>query len=154
MLYFAYGSNMNWTQMQDRCPSARVIGVARLPDHRLAFRRTSVKRACGVADAVFETGQSVWGVVFEISELDVIALDKSEGHRPGRERNSYWRRERMVFLGGNDGRPVAVETYFGEPESDPPPPSQAYMALILSGARHWHLPDDYVAELEAIEVSG
>lgn len=154
MLYFAYGSNMNWTQMQGRCPSARAIGIARLPDHRLAFTRKSVKRACGVADALFEAGRNVWGVVFEISQPDVIALDKSEGYRPGREENSYWRRQRMVFLDGDDERPITAEAYFAEPESDPPPPSQAYMALILSGARHWHLPDNYIAELEAIEVSG
>jgi hypothetical protein len=41
MLYFAYGSNMNWQQMQDRCPSARFFGVALLPDHKLAFTRES-----------------------------------------------------------------------------------------------------------------
>jgi len=154
VLYFAYGSNMNWTQMQDRCSSARVVSIARLPDHRLAFTRRSVKRACGGADALIEAGRSVWGVVFEISGADVIALDKSEGYRPGREENSYWRSPRIVFLDGDDRRPITAEAYFAEPESDPPPPSQAYMALILSGARHWRLPDDYIAELEAIEVSG
>jgi len=79
MLYFAYGSNMNWQQMQERCPSARFFGVALLPDHKLAFTRKSIKRGCGVADAVPTQGQKVWGVVYEVTDRDVIKLDKSEG---------------------------------------------------------------------------
>jgi hypothetical protein len=152
VLYFAYGSNMDWGQMRKRCPSARFVGVANLPDHRLGFTRESVNRRCGVADAVREPGMNVWGAVFEVSELDVGVLDKSEGYRPGRERNSYWRRQCMVFLDGDEERPVTAETYFADPEPNPPPPNESYKGLILSGARHWHLPDKYIAELEAIEV--
>ena len=47
-----------------------------------------------------------------------------------------------------------AQTYFADPQPNPPLPNQAYKDLILSGARHWRLPDDYVAELEAVEVSG
>jgi len=54
MLYFAYGSNLDFAQMRDRCPSALFVAIAKLPDHRLAFTRKSIKRACGVADAVPE----------------------------------------------------------------------------------------------------
>lgn len=154
MLYFAYGSNVDWYQMKGRCPSANFVGVAKLPDHRLAFTRSSVNRGCGVADAVPEAGRSVWGVVYEISALDIEMLDKSEGYRPGRKKNSYWRRECTVFLDGDEERPVTMETYLAEPESDAPLPNQDYKDLILFGARHWHLPADYIAELEAIEVSG
>ncbi len=154
MLYFAYGSNMDWKQMKDRCPSARFVGIARLPDHRLVFTRKSIKRDCGVADAVRENECSVWGSVYEISALDVGKVDKSEGYRPGRKKNSYWRRECMVFLNGDEALPLTAETYFAEPEANAPLPNQDYKNLILSGARHWHLPADYVAELVAIEVSG
>lgn len=138
--------------MKERCPSATFVAVAQLPDHRLDFTRKSVNRACGVADAVPEAGRKVWGVVFEISTLDVGALDKSEGYRPGRDRNSYWRRECMVFVDGDEKRPLTASTYFAEREPAPPLPNSAYKELILSGARHWHLPGDYIAELEAIQV--
>ena len=154
MLYFAYGSNMDWAQMKERCPSALFVGIARLADHRLAFSRASRTRGCGVADVVPETGRSVWGVVYQLSELDVGALDKSEGDRPGRARNSYWRRVCMVFLDGDENRPVTAQTYFAEPEPNPPLPNQGYKDLILGGARHWHLPAEYIAELEAIETRG
>lgn len=148
MLYFAYGSNMNWQQMQARCPSARFISVALLPDYRLAFTRKSIKRDCGVADALPERGQKMWGVVYEISALDVGALDTSEGYRPGRKKNSYFRRECLVLLSGDDQQPLTVSSYFADPQPKPPLPNIRYKNLILSGARHWHLPVGYVQQLE------
>jgi gamma-glutamylcyclotransferase (GGCT)/AIG2-like uncharacterized protein YtfP len=154
VLYFAYGSNMDWTQVRARCPSATFVGVARLADHRLAFTRKSVTRQYGVADVVPEEGRSVWGVVYLVPELEVGSLDKSEGYRPGRGKSSYWRRECMVFLDGHEDRPVTAQTYFAEEQPNPPLPNQEYKDLILSGARFWRLPADYIAELEAIEVDG
>lgn len=154
MLYFAYGSNMNWMQMRERCPSVRFVGVAALADHRLAFTRESVNRGCGVADAVREAGRRVWGVVYQVSDHDLGRLDQLEGYRPARERNSYWRRECMVFLDGDDEQPLTAVSYFAEPQANAPLPSRDYKDLILAGAQHWHLPADYVAELEGIEVAG
>jgi hypothetical protein len=145
---------MDWEQMKGRCPSARFVEVAMLPDHRLAFTRRSIRRGCGVADALREAGRQVWGSVFDISDLDVDALDQADGYRPGRATNSYRRRECIVFLDGDDRRPLTAITYIAEPQDQPPLPGQAYRDLIVYGARHCHLPDDYIAELERIEVGG
>lgn len=153
MLTFAYGSNMNWDQMRERCPSSHFVGIAALRDHTLAFTRGSINRGCGVADVVAEEGAQVWGVVFEITDLDVGRLDTSEGFRPGRDQNSYYRRECLVFLDGEDHRPLTVSVYFGERQPNPPLPNDAYKNLILTGARHWHLPDEYIRQVERIEVS-
>jgi gamma-glutamylcyclotransferase (GGCT)/AIG2-like uncharacterized protein YtfP len=154
MLYFAYGSNMDWNQMRDLCTSSRFAGIAVLQDHKLAFTRKSVKRGCGVADVVAQDGAHVWGVVYDIADLDVGKLDVSEGFRPGREKNSYYRRECLVFLDGEEQRPVAVSAYFGDLQPNPPLPNAAYKNLILVGGRYWHLPEEYIRELEKIEVSG
>jgi len=154
MLNFAYGSNMSWDQMRERCPSSRFVGIAVLRDHKLAFTRKSCDRGCGVADVVAEDGRQVWGVVYEIADLDVGKLDASEGFRPGRGKNSYYRRECLVFLNKEDQRPLTVSAYFGDPQPNPPLPNAAYKSLILAGARHWHLPEEYIRELEQIEVSG
>ena len=154
MLTFAYGSNMNWDQMRKRCPSSRFVGIAVLRDHKLAFTRESVDRRCGVADVVAEDGAQVWGVVYEIADLDVGKLDAWEGFRPGRDENSYYRRECLVFTAGEDQRPLTVFAYFGDPQPNPPLPNAAYKNLFLTGARHWHLPDEYIRELEQIEVCG
>jgi hypothetical protein len=154
VLYFAYGSNMDWAQMRDRCRSSRFVGIAVLPDHRLAFTRKSLNRSCGVADAVRDIGRKLWGVVYEISDLDIGRLDQAEGYRPGRETNSYWRRKCMIFLDGDEAQPLTVSTYFGDAQPNPPLPSQTYKDLLISGARHWHLPGAYIKELQNIRVDG
>jgi len=153
MLYFAYGSNMDWGQIQERCPSARFFGVAALRNHQLAFTRLSTKRQCGVADAAPDEGKVVWGVVFEIDDDDLGKLDLAEGYRPGRARNSYRREERDVFINDDDSQQVTVVTYFADPQEKPPLPSSEYKNLILSGARRCQLPDGYIKQLEAIEVA-
>lgn len=153
MLYFAYGSNMDWDQMRDRCPSARFVGVAKLPDHKLAFSRKSKARGCGVADAVADARSSVWGVVYQIADRDVGRLDAAEGYSPGRATNAYRREERHVLLDGEDAKPLAAAVYFATPEENPPRPNQAYKAQVLKGANHWHLPQDYIRDvLERIEA--
>lgn len=152
MLYFAYGSNMEWRQLKGRCPSARFEGVASLNDHRLAFTRRSAKRGCGVADVVPDEGEVVWGAVFEIDDRDVGRLDAAEGYSPGRAKNSYRREERHVFVAGDDEQPLAVAVYIGGPQDAAPLPNQEYKNLILAGARRWRLPGDYIKKLEAIEV--
>ena len=153
MLYFAYGSNMNWNQMRRRCASSRFVGRAVLRDYMLAFTRKSKDRRCGVADVVTKDGAQVWGVVYELADLDVGKLDVSEGFKPGREKNSYDRDECLVFLDGKDQRPLTVSAYFGVAQRNPPRPNAAYKNLILDGAKHWHLPEAYVRELEQIPVS-
>jgi len=143
---------MDWAQMRERCPSARFVDIAVLPEHRLAFTRRSEARGCGVADAVADNHHIVWGVVYELDDVDLGRLDAREGFRPGRAINAYRREERHVLAGGDQERPLAAWVYFAEPQQNPPLPSPEYRQLILSGARHWHLPADYVRGLEAIEV--
>ena len=84
----------------------------------------------------------------QIADVDVGNLDASEGLRPGRDKNSYCRRECIVFLDGDDQRPLTVSAYFGDRQPHPPLPSAAYKNLILTGSRHWHLPEAYIRELE------
>src|SRR5215469_13335333 len=110
VLYFAYGSNLTWAQMKERCPSARFISTAKLPGFRLAFTRRSARRDCGVADAVSAAGSCLWGAIYDISDADVEQLDKSEGYFPGRQKNSYWRRECTVLVGTQE-QALTVATY-------------------------------------------
>ncbi len=78
-VYFAYGSNLGARRFRRRCPGATVIGRARLPDHQLAFTRYSRHERGGVADIVPQPGASVWGVLYEIDEACLGALDDYEG---------------------------------------------------------------------------
>jgi len=146
---------MDWDQIRERCPSARFLGIAVLLDHQLAFSRDSSlsTRKHGVADAVKCEGRQVWGVIYDVDERDIGNLDKKEGFQPGKMNNSYQREQRHVFLDGNREKPLAVGIYLAIPQPGPHRPSEKYKDLILSGAKFWHLPEDYIREiLEPIQV--
>jgi gamma-glutamylcyclotransferase (GGCT)/AIG2-like uncharacterized protein YtfP len=154
VLSLAYGSDLDSEQMRSRCPSARFICVAELRDHNLVFPRRSKVRGCGVASIEARRGSSVWGVVYQIDEVDVAKLDASEGYMPGREsgKNSYVREERHVHADGDEAKPLLVWVYVAHPHAKPPLPNVDYKQLIVDGAKSWHLPGEYISELEQIEV--
>ena len=79
-LYFAYGSNLSWSQIQRRCPTAQPIEQAWLNNHRLAFRGTSGNWSGGVATVERSRGSRVPGVVYNLSDADLAQLDRCEGH--------------------------------------------------------------------------
>jgi len=136
--------------MRERCPSARFVSVAKLPDHRLAFTRNSKNRGCGVADVIGTTGHDVWGVVYEIIDPeDVERLDRFEGVPSG----AYVRNDsQQVFLRGEPEQPEEASIYFAVREDNPPLPNAEYKSLLVGGARFWQLPAAYIQELEQITV--
>jgi gamma-glutamylcyclotransferase len=155
MLYFAYGSNLDWNQMRDRCPSARFLSIACAEGYRLEFTWFSRNRRCGVADIVASPGNEVWGAVFEIRDDEIGELDRREGYQAERERekNSYERRQLDVICQSDSKSPIAVLTYFVvERSKSPLKPSVEYKSQILDGARHWRLPEAYIEKLEHIET--
>ena len=93
--YFAYGSNMNWEQMQRRCPSAQFVCVACLKNYRFAIARHSQLRNCGTANIFADAGSEVWGIVYDVGEQDLTILD---GFEDG------YRREKAFVLAAGDNR--------------------------------------------------
>ena len=149
MLYFAYGSNLDWQEMRECCPSARFLCLAMLKDHKMTFPWKSTKRCCGVASVKTCQGQNVWGVIYEIDAKDIPRLDRKEGVNSG----AYERKEREVYAVGDEQRPLTVAIYLAQPQDNPPKPNDAYKKLIVEGARFWRLPPDYVQRLESIETA-
>ena len=144
MFYFAYGSNMNWEQMQGRCPSARFVCVATLKDYRFAIARHSRRRNCGTANIFADPNSEVWGIVYDISEPDLVVLD---GFEDG------YRRERLfVRTDGGIQNQLEVLVYIAEKEDAVPLPDSEYKRLIVHGARHWNIPELYCLMLEQIQT--
>ena len=143
--YFAYGSNMNWQQMQRRCPSARFVCVARLPDYQFGITRHSRLRDCGTANVFPAHGQEVWGIVYEVTDAELALLDTFE---------DGYRREVISLLPAEDHRPpVQALVYVAEIESNVPHPNAEYRRLMVEGAKHWQLPATYQTLLEALQVA-
>ncbi|HEY7168328.1 MAG TPA: gamma-glutamylcyclotransferase family protein [Candidatus Binatia bacterium] len=145
MYYFAYGSNMNWEQMQRRCPSAEFVCVACLADYSFAIARHSRLRNCGTANIFPDAGSRVWGVVYYVAEQDLLILDGFE--------DGYVREK--IFVAGHAAGHSEIESlvYIATKEEDVPLPNPEYKRLMLDGARHWQLPPDYISMLDRIEVA-
>jgi gamma-glutamylcyclotransferase (GGCT)/AIG2-like uncharacterized protein YtfP len=157
VLYFAYGSNLDPERMLAQSPDHRVVGLAALRDHRLLFPRHSESWGGGTASFGHAHGQTVWGMLYEVSDRDLEALDRQEGFRgAGDQHNLYDREWITVELTRPDDdsvpRRVRAQAYLARP-SNPSPPSRRYLDTILRGAKHHRLPDEYVDRLAAVEAS-
>ena len=72
-LYFAYGSNINLTQMAYRCPNARPLMPAALHGYELTFRGGGVATVIPKEDAV------TLGLLWSITPACEKSLDHYEG---------------------------------------------------------------------------
>ena len=124
MLYFAYGSNLDRSQMRKRCPSAVPHGRAVLPSHALVFGGHSHRWGGAVASVVRAKGRDVQGILYALSENDLLMLDRIEGHP-----FAYERVQRIV--GDETGRRRRVFVYI-QPEDriERWVPSRDYYAVL------------------------
>ena len=100
--YFAYGSNLDPLQMQQRCPDAVFVERARLPNHRLLFCGYSKIKESAVANIKADNNSTVWGAVYLLTDNDWQTLDRIEG-------NLYRRQSIEVIT--DDDRKITVDTY-------------------------------------------
>ena len=150
MLHFAYCSNMVWQRMRDRCPATQFLFKALLPDHELQFTRLSKSLRSGTADILPSQGSIVWGVVYDIDSGDRRRLDEKEGVGIG----AYRSEDVVVLPEGDSRRALRVFTYSVCTKEFPrPKPSVIYMEFLIQGAKHWQLPEAYVAELLRVETA-
>ncbi len=147
MKYFAYGSNMNQEQMNERCPESRLIGKAVLKDYKIAFTIFSPKRQCGCADVIPSKGSEVWGIMYEVTNNDLKNLDMAENH-PDKYRRT------TLFVFDDDNKKYSVEIYVvANKESDFIKPSDHYIGLMKKAAKNFSFPDKYRLELERFEIA-
>lgn len=127
------------------CPEHHYIGVASLADHRLAFTRRSVKTGTGVADIAEAPGETVWGVLYKISDDGLALLDRKEGRGW-----AYKRVTARVRLEADGSEFTAVTYTVIAKEPTQVPPSGQYLSRIVAAARERGLPGPYVQGLEAV----
>ncbi len=137
MRLFAYGSNLAAAELSTH----RFLGTARLEDHRLEFRRRSVRWGGGAADIVSARGEVVWGALYELPDAAVRELDAKEG-----QGFAYRRRPVRVRQGERTWGAVAYEVIDKEPHEVAP--TAEYLALVVRPARERGLPEEYVVAIE------
>ena len=146
MKYFAYGSNMSITRLRERVPSAVALGCHTLKEHDLRFHKLS-KDGSGKCDA-FPTGDSgdvVFGALFEISPSEKPALDKAEGFGHGYD-------QKNVTVLAVDGSSLESLTYIATKTDESLKPYSWYVNHVLVGARETSLPENYIqSKISSVE---
>ena len=79
MLYFAYGSNLNHSQMKKRCSGAKYLKKFTLKGHRLCFSHKTNHSIYGHANIVKNKKSKVDGALWNITKRDEQELDGYEG---------------------------------------------------------------------------
>lgn len=113
-IYLAYGSNLNLKQMACRCPTAQVLGSAKLTGYRLFFRGGN---GGAVATIERQKGGIVPVLLWRITPYDEEALDRYEGYP-----RLYWKETVKVRFKGqwvsamvyimNEGRPLGAPSRY------------------------------------------
>ena len=129
MYYFAYGSNLNQKQMQERCPGSKPRLAAVLPNYKLVFAGWSRQWRGGTASIRRFTGEKVAGAVYEVSDQCLRRLDKYE--------IGYTRLNVIVF--SEDNESVEAITYIKSGQIEETTPGKEYLSLIQQGYRDWDI---------------
>ena len=122
-LYLAYGSNLSVEQMERRCPDAKPIGKAILPDWKLVFKVHATIEPC--------KGSKVPVLIWEISERDERHLDVYEGYP-----SYYFKRDlelTMTDLNGRNTRPVTAMVYIMADGHKVRMPMKGYVDVLAEG---------------------
>jgi hypothetical protein len=146
--YFVYGPNMNHEQMLALGVKPKVIAIAKLPDHQLAFFGYSVVWDGAEETVIPAPGQDVWGVVYELNSSDRNRLDDAQ-ETPLDGSGAYFHFPAKVT--DREGKVHDVVLYKKAKLGNPQIPSQEYLNFIVQGATERELPADYVEKLRGME---
>lgn len=137
-LYFAYGSNMDKNQMEQRCPNSIFAGTATLPEHEFALDRA------GAATVKSNPSDTVYGALWLITEFDEERLDVYEGVRNGCYRKT------LCSITNDRGSSFSALVYISNREDhDGKTYRTGYMDNIIQNARLLEFDPHYVEQLES-----
>ena len=146
--YFAYGSNMNPAQMAERCAAARVVCAACLPGYRLGFYGRNRVWDGGQETVEQQSGQQVWGVLYELLFGDAASLDVWSSVRLDGG-GAYF--HYPVLVRDAAGREHTAVLYKKDVLGQAVPPSSQYLTHIVAGAEANGLPPAYVQQLKNLQ---
>ena len=141
--YFAYGSNMSYEQMKERCPDSKYVGIARLNGFKLDFTKMSTIRGGGVADIVESEDDCVYGVLYSITDDDLAKLDiKEQGYT--KQTVSCFKYDDILDYNPLKGTNMDALVYTVVNKSATTiPPSMEYLKIILDAAFSHMFPTKY-----------
>ncbi|WP_455211832.1 gamma-glutamylcyclotransferase family protein [Kaarinaea lacus] len=140
--YFAYGSNLHPLRLQQRIPSAHLIGTTTLAGYELCFTKRG-QDASGKGHIKPTSHQScVYGAVYQLAEADKANLDNFEGPGYGHSLFELVVNREVYSCFAYTG----LATHLDESLL----PFHWYKSLILLGGAYHGFPDDYVQNIQQI----
>ena len=126
--YLAYGSNLNVKQMQFRCPDAKIVGTAEIPNYQLLFKGSKTGFYLTIEP---KQGCTVPVAVWSVSERDELALDRYEGYP-----HFYYKTELELPL-TETGKKLTAFVYIMHEERKLGIPTSAYIRTCVDGYRQF-----------------
>ena len=146
MIVFAYGSNMSINRIRQRAPSAQKIANVYVNGYHFAFNKFSTEDLSGKGNiSMTENDQdSVWGVLFNIDDNEIPALDRAEG--------GYHRIQVTCYVEENS--PFIAEAYVANANriNNSLRPLDWYKLFVVGGAIENNLPQDYINSIEQFDT--
>lgn len=142
--YLAYGSNLHPTRLKDRIPSTESVGIVELSGFQLHFHKVGEDQSgkCNI----IETNNHNDMVLCALYHMDIShkpILDRIEG-------KGYTTREFQIVC---DKKNYHCYAYVAEAHyvDEKIRPFNWYHSLVHLGAQYQQFPDDYLAQIEAVE---
>lgn len=137
--YAAYGSNLHPLRLRARTPSARLAGIAYLPDWSLRFHKRSIDASgkCSISKG----SSGVYVAVYRMSAADKRELDGIEGVGDG-----YIDARIEVPGVGECATYIAADSRVDETLQ----PYDWYRELVLLGCEELGLPPAYARRIERV----
>jgi len=144
-IYAAYGSNMDSSQMLERCPHSPMSGTGWLEGWRLTFAGDDIGWEGPLATVVEDPGSRVFVVLYDVSPEDEQRLDRWEGSDFGIHKKI---RLRVTPNPGSGTEPrlawlYVLDAYEGGL------PSARYLGVMADAAEKAGAPADYVHALRS-----
>lgn len=143
-LVFAYGSLTNRKEIEKTLKEDGaekdyvVLGIGKLDNYKLAFTKFSNKWSGGVLDVIASYHDYVLGLVLEVSDRALRAIDRREGVSAG----AYERKTVSVEL---DGEMVEAIVYtVVNKEISGVKASEEYVSKVETGMREEGFPEEYI----------
>jgi gamma-glutamylcyclotransferase (GGCT)/AIG2-like uncharacterized protein YtfP len=132
ILYFAYGSNLSFSQMDDRCSDNIRMGIGILHGYRWFISSR------GYANVIKSEPDHVMGRIYKISKRDEVSLDKSEGVKL--INSGYDQKTLPIIVNGVSCKCLV----YVDPITQEGPPKNEYIDRINLGLVDSKFPTEYV----------
>ncbi len=141
--YFGYGANLAIDRFLKHGMNARMLGAAQLLGHQLDFSMACESIGQGYASVHESEGNTVWGALVELEKRDLELLDILEWVKWG----YYERVSKTVLYDGKECLEAFV--YVAKHPRSGLIPSDRYKKLMLSEAKKFSFPEDYIKLIDS-----